>query len=405
MMPTPRMTILGALAALALVVLPAPSALGQSSPSSLQQALDKAVDLTIDNIPVSEVFRKLSEKTGVKFVIDDQTMACLPYGDQTRLNVRLENVTLRKDLSRVLAPVALQWVIEGDLVRIVPSEPLARMCRRASFEEMQILRKLTSEKVPSVEGSTMIDQLRKATGDKDLELSFQASGDKAAAIARADQALPCTGSDWLDRLCQQGPWTWYLWGDQIIVLDRKAQIARQLQQTVSLRYQNEKLVTILLDLARKGRVTLTMEPGVLNYVPSEVRGNFDLVMADVTIAQALEIISGHTGLEFIRTEAGLKVVPSEKLLSDAGQTAAASRKTPFFVKTTLPGPGGLSIEVYFRPDELPDEMVQQIEAEKANLVKRWMANKTVGATTAPAPSVAPAAPAPAPAPAPRDANR
>jgi hypothetical protein len=359
---------------------------GQSPAISLQQALDKPIDLTIENAPIAEVFRKLSEKTGVKFVLDDQTIACLPYGDQTRLDVRLKDATLRKDLPRLLGRGALQWDIEGDLVRIKPGEPLARMCRRASFDELAVLGKICSDKVASVEGSTMIEQLRKLTGDKELELVFQATGDKAAAIAQADRIMPCTGAEWLDRLCQHGPWTWYLWGDQIIILDRKAQVARQLQQQVSLRYQNEKLVTVLLDLVnRKGHVKLEMEPGVLNYVPSEIRNNFNLVMADASISQALEVISGATGLEFITTEDGVRVVPSDKLVKGGG-AADNSRRPPFFVRVNMPGPNGTNIEVYFRPDELPDEMVQKIEAEKQKLVSQWMGGKPTSApATAPSP--------------------
>ena len=376
-----NMTILGPLIALALASL---NAAGAPPSISLQQALDQPIDaLTVENVPIAEVFRKLSEKSGVKFVVDDQTMACLPYGDQTRLDVRMKNATIRKDLSRVLAPEALQWTIENDMVRIVPTEALARMCRRASYDELLTLGNFCSHKIASVPGSTMIEQLRKDANNKELDLAFQGTGgDKAAAIAQADRAVPCTGAEWLDRLCQQGPWTWYLWGDQIIVLDRKAQVARQLQQQVSLRYQNEKLITVLLDLARKGRLKLDLEPGVLNYVPSEIRTNFNLVMADASIDQTLQVISGATGLEFVNTEEGVRVGPSEKLLKGMGAETGA-RKTPFFVRMNMPGPGGTTLEVYFRPDELPEEMVQQIEAQKADVIERWMAGKPVSATTVP----------------------
>lgn len=382
-----KMMVLAVLAAAGLATAAAggpPVPGGPPAAANLQQALDKIVDANIEEAPIPDVFRRLSEKTGVKFVLDDQTFACLPYGDQTRLAVRLRNATLRRDLDRVLAPLALQWSIEGDLVRITPSEALARMCRRASFEELQTLGRLYAEKVPApAQGGSALDLLRKATGNKDLELLFQGKGgDKAAALAQADRALPATGAEWLDRLSSQGAWTWYLWGDQLVILDRKAQVERQLQQQVSLRYQNEKLLTVLLDLARKaGRVTLIMEPGVMTYVPSEVRTNFNLVMADATIAQALEVISGATGLEFLRAEEGvLRVVPSEKLIQ-GGLPGAGARRVPFFVRMALPGPGGMNIEVYLRPDELPDDMVQAIEAAKADMIAKWRkANPTTQPT-------------------------
>lgn len=360
-MRTLHIAAVGFLSAVCLLVAPA----GGQTPVTLQQAMDRPVDLTLEDAPIPEVFRRLTEKTGVKFVLDDATMACLPYGDQTRLAVHLTNVTLRAKLTAILAPLALQWSIEGDLVRIAPGEALARMCRRASYDELQVLGKLHTEKLAADKGATL-DQLRKVTADKDLELVFpQGTADKAAALAHADRALPATGADWLDRLCQPASWTWYLWGDQVVLLDRKDQMKRQLQQQVSLRYQNEKLVTVLLDLARKARVTLAMEPGVLNYVPVETRNNFNLVMADAPIQQALEVISGATGLEFIRTDEGLRVAPSDKL-AKAGPEPGA-RKTPFFVKFTMPGPHGTTLEVYLRPEELPEEFVKQIEEKKAEI--------------------------------------
>lgn len=379
-------TILALAAALHLAVLPAA---GQITAISLQKALDKPVDLTIEDAPIAEVFRRLSAKTGVEFIIDEHTMACLPYGDQTRVAVRLKNVTLRKDLSRMLAPQALQWSIKQAAVRIVPSEGLARMCRRASYDELRTLGMIYSQRLKPVDQGVVIDQLRKITGNKDLRLSFQLAGaagaDTKQAQAEADRALPGTAAQWLDRLCRGRSWTWYLWGDEIVILPWKSQVQRQLQQQVSLRYQNEKLMTVLLDLARKARLTLEMDPGVMNYIPSLKRTNFNLIMADASIAQALEVISGATGLKFLRTEAGLRVAPSEKLI-EAGMQRDR-RRTPFFLKISVPGHAGSSIEVFMRADELPDEVVQHVLAEKDKLIEKMRARAKGSATTRPAGAV------------------
>ncbi len=355
-------------------------ACGQTAPVNLQQALDKPFDLVLDDVPISELFARLQARTGVKFIIEDSTLACLPYRDQTRVSVKLKNVMLRKDLSRLLAPQALQWVIENDSVRIVPNEALARMCRSATYDELQILVKLYGERLQGPEQGSAVEQLRKVTGSKDLDVVFQVSADKTAAIARADRALPGTAAQWLDALCQGQPWTWYLYGDEIIVVERKAQINRQLQQQVSLRYQNEKLVTVLLDLSRKARVTLSMDPGVLKYVPSEVATNFNLIMADATIAQALEVIRGATGLEILRTDDGLRVMVSEDLKKQE-ERAPQRKPSAFMVRMNMPGPDGTNVEVFFRSDDLPEEFVEQVLAEKAKLMAKYGTKKT---TTQPA---------------------
>lgn len=340
----------------------------QSSTVALQQALDRPLDMTLEDATIADVFNTLTAKTGVRFIVDERTIACLPYGDQTRVAVRLRNVTLRRDLARMLAPQALVWTVEGDAIRIMPSDALARMVRPASHDELQILGRLSTDKlVPVEKGSAAMDQLRQLPGLGDIELTIQVKGDLASAKARADQALPCTGAQWLDAFCRGESWTWYLWGDEIIVLDRKMQIERQLQQVVTLRYQNDKLVNILLDLAKEGRFTLAMDPGVMNSLPAEVATNFSLAMSSATISQALEVISGATGLEFPRTDEGVRVVASQKLL----QSTRSGRRAPFFVRMSMPGIDGMEIDVFLRADDLPEDLQKHIEAQKQKLFENY----------------------------------
>jgi len=353
-----------AVAALALPIAPAAA----QDAVSLQKALDKPVNLTMKG-SIGEVFAKLTAQTGVKFVIDPDALACLPYGDQTQMEVGLENAPLRKALTPVLAPVALQWVLENDSVRILPTEPLYRMCRRATYDELGVLGKLHSVRLaPPAQGAPVLDQLRKATENKDLNILFRIPADKEAAFAQADKALPGTGLDWLDMLCQGKEWTWYLSGDSIVILDRKAQIARQLQQVTAMRYQNEKLSTVLLDLARRAHVTLAMEPGVMNYLPGTMRDNFNLVMADTTVAQALAVISGATGLKFAQTDEGIRVEASDALRVSAGETQPARKPAAFFVQITLPPVDGVVPVVYIRADDLPDDIRDYIQAEKSKFI-------------------------------------
>jgi len=341
------------------------TAWAQSSAVSLQQALDRPLDMTLEDATIADVFTTLTAKTGIRFIVDEQTTACLPYGDQTRVAVRLRNVTLRRDLARMLAPQALVWMIEGDAIRISPSDPLARMCRPASHDELQVLGRLQGQRL-TVGGGDIVEQLRQLTGVKELNIVMRVTGDRAAAAAIADKALPCTGAEWLDAFCRDQSWTWYLSNDEIVVLDRKAQIERQLQQHVNLRYQNADIVNVLLDLARQGRFTLSMDPGVMNSLPIEVKTNFSVVMSNVTIAQALEVISGASGLDFPRIEEGVRVIASENLRS-----SRSGRRTPFFVRITMPGVDGVNLDVYMRADELPQKLVEQIQAQKTRLFELY----------------------------------
>jgi len=350
--------------------------------ANVQRTLDRQVSISETDALIGEVFERLSGHSGVKFILDAETFACLPYGDQTRITVIVKNVTLRNALTPMLAPQALRWVVDGQTVRILPSDALARMCRRASYEELQLLGRIhTAELTPATSHEAVLGQLGKVAGDRPLDMDFRVDGDVDAALAGAGRALPGTGAEWLDMLCRRRGWTWYLWGDDIVVLSRKDQFDRQLQRQVSIEYRNEDLVKVLLDLLAKARVPLSMDPGVLNYVPAETRHNLNLSMTDATIAQALEVVSGATGLVFVRTDEGLRAEASEALKARPARMGAGQRqRQPFFVRFSIPAAAGASIEVFMRADELPEEVIEQIKAQKAKLIEEFRR----GATSRPA---------------------
>lgn len=354
--------------AVTLIALAAGSAWAQADSVTLQRALDRPVSMTVADAPIGKVFETLGKISGIRFVIDPDSFACLPYGDQTRLAVTLERVTLRKALTPILSPQALQWEIEGETIRIRPSEALYRMCRRATFEELTLLGKLYTVKLaPTAEGGKVIDQMRKATGVKGLKFLFHVKADPAEAQARADRVLPGTASAWLDMLCHGKGWVWCLSGENIVIVDKLTQVRKQLSQQVTLRYQSTALVDVLLDLARKGRLKLELAPGVMQLLPANTRENFNLIMADASIAQALEVIGGATGLEFIETTEGIRVQASDMLKSRV-QAVEKKPRARFFVRMTLPGPHGVDMEVFMRPEELPDDILAEIQKAKERFI-------------------------------------
>ncbi len=377
-------------AAICVAVGPAAPSAGPSS-ASLQLALDKPVELKVEDAPIGEVFERLTEATGVRFRVGPDVYACLPYGEQTRLTVRIKNITLRKALTPVVAPQGMKWIIEDDAVRIRPADALLRMGRRATYDELRMLGTIHSAAIqPRAKGGEPVAQLRKLTGNEDLRLVFRLEGaDREAALARADRVLPGTPADWLDMLCHGQGWTWYLWGDDIIILGKKAQVGRQLQRQVTLRYENAPLVDVLLDLARQGRVQLNMAPAVMEFVPAETRSSFNLIMSDATIAQVLEVISGATGLTFAPEDEGLRVEASDRLKKlGEGGADAGRRRTPFFLKKSVPLPDGSTVELLVRPDDLPEHVIEAIKGERARLfellIRKYGPATTQPATTQPA---------------------
>ena len=372
-------------------LMPLADAEAAPSEANLQVALDKPVELETADMPIRQVFQRLTDLTGVKFVIGPDVYACLPYGDLTQMRVKVPKTTLREALSPMLAPLAMEWTIEGQAVRIVPSAALLRMTRRATREELVVLGKIHSVKMqPTDKAGPVIEQLRKATGNKDLKLLFHMPEvDEKAIIERGERVLPAPAAAWLDMLCHGQGRTWYLWGDDVMIVEKKMQIARQLRRQVSLRYENAELVTVLLDLAKQARVKLNMDPGVMDYLPAEMRENFNLVMAEATIGQALEVISGATGLVFLREDEGIKVQASERLKDQTPAGSAARKPRSFYLKRSLPLPDGGSVDIIVPPEEVPEDIKKAILAERERLFKAL--RRTYGLTTRPA-ATQPAAP-------------
>jgi hypothetical protein len=120
----------------------------------------------------------------------------------------------------------------------------------------------------------------------------------------------------------------------------------------------------------------------LGYLRAGVRDKFTLVMAEATIAEALEVIGGASGLKFVVTDAGLRVEASESLIQQAATTRPRKRSA-FFVKMSIPGPNGISVEVFLRSEELPEDVVRAIQVSKERLIERIRATMPPQPTTQP----------------------
>jgi hypothetical protein len=147
------------------------------------------------------------------------------------------------------------------------------------------------------------------------------------------------------------------------------QTIRQLKRRVSLQYQAAPLLSVLLDLAERADLKLDLEPGVLSLVPAETCDHFTILMGDATIDQALDAISGSTGLEFVAGDLAIQVRAGAALTASATQPTTRPR-APFIVTMPVEGPDGASFTVFFRPEDLPPELTEKIEARKAEVIQK-----------------------------------
>lgn len=367
---------------------------------AVQRALDKTVNIDLTDQAIGDVFDKITAAAGVPIEIDPLTLQRLPYGRQSRLNVKLKNVTLREGLSQLLARQGLTWRIDEGTVRVLPTEALARMGRRATYQELRLLGVLYAETLQSVDdaGPAAMQIARRLAGREadanavgPLRLVPPAGAEDLLDSLKviAARRLPASGAEWLDALTATRDWTWYPWGEEIRLLPKRRQMQRQLQTQVSVDYREADLSAALLDLAGRARVPLRMRPGVLDALPAEARENFSLLVSEASVAQVLEIISGHTGLAFTVTDEGLLVDASEAMEADA-ERGRRRQRAEFFLMLPIQLPDGSEADMFLRSADLPEPLREAIKASRDRRIAELLTElpepttRPAGATTRPA---------------------
>lgn len=348
---------------------PTAAVLAQNGEGLIMLALDESLTVELTEAPIVDALEAVGSETGLPIELAPGTLEWLPYGPQTRVTLRARNVNVRDALDALLAPMSLTWQVRNGSVVIEPTPRLERINRRPTFTETQILATLARGEFTAER--SMIDQLRELTGIDDLRLRWLVDDEPAReqALRSADAALPGAGVAYLDRLCHGRGWTWYLWGEEIVIVTEAEQAQRQIQRRVSVQYENLPLLDVLSDLARKADLPLRMDPGALAAVRDEARENFTLLMTDATVADALQAISGATGLTFSVDGLSVRVGASDTLTA-ADERPRDRRERPGFLATMrVTDEHGKEFLVIFRPDDLPEELVEQIQQKKSEYVE------------------------------------
>lgn len=386
--PKPHMYLI-AIAVLSIV----PAALAQNGAGAVIQTLDAPVELQIDDQPILEALERISRQSDLSIELTERTLRWLPHGEQTRVSLRARNVSLRDALTAMLQPMNLTWQVSAEGVRVEAVDALKRMGRRPSFAETRALAQVLNTVIEP--DTPALTQLRVATGLPRLDLLWHVPEDaRAEAIARADSRRPCTGQEYLNMICHGRGWTWYLWGNDIAIMPKQMLTERQLRQTVTVAYRGESLIHVLRDLLDQAELDLQIEPGALALLPPETRESFTLLMADATVGEALEAISGATGLVF--TPGQMSVTLSAGGTLQALSQPAQRERQPFILLIRR-DVAGMEMMIPVRVDDLPEDLAEQLtdraeserEAAIAELIEQFSPSPpstqpAVSATTQPA---------------------
>jgi len=310
----------------------------------LDQKLEK---LTISGRALPEALVEIGKQVGIPITVDDRSIELLPWGRQTKLaGVTISNASLREVLPRILGPLGMTYELRDAGVIVVATEPLKRINRRASWDELKLLRRATETQYTPEYFAT-------------FELHYRITR-KVNAPALLEQQLERAGSGTVAEMLEVAVgslgWVWFPNEDHVVIRTAQAQMANQLARRVTVRYKNMPLTRILLDLADRAEVALLLEPGMMLKLPPSA-AQTSLVLQHSSIRQALNVLSAEAGIKYEMRRDYLYVGLADDFQS--GEARPAARRSPYVGKITIASEdGSYTYDFLLREDELPEDILE-----------------------------------------------
>lgn len=342
---TMSVAIRSASAFLIAVLLPT-VAFSQMPRDLIEEALDQPIaQLEIKDTPIRDALAKIEQHTGLHFVIDEDVVDLMPYGERTRVSVVIRDMSVRSGLTQVLDGLGLRMFVERGNVLIVPAPVLERLGRRLTIEEVNLLGMLAS-------GPWSQDRFANKK-----EFRIDPKTKPAEILNKAmEQVKSRNGLKQLEAATATLGWVWRPEGVSIVFELPRDEIRRRLDWPLDLTYQREPLDRLLVDLGGHVGVLMKFEPGALQKVSARER-NVDLIQRGVSVRQILERICGNTGLRYEIQDDGVQILAP--LEDTTGPTAATIQQ---WVRIEVEIRPGVKMDLFVRQDQLPPEF--QAEARK-----------------------------------------
>lgn len=336
-------TCIAGLLSLAAIV---PLASAQGMRDLVEAAIDQQImqRIEISERPIRDALAELEKPTGVHFALDSTALEWMPYGEQTRLSIVIEHMSVRRALERIFAGLGLALRIADNHVVVVPAPVLERLGRRLTVDEVTLLQTLAGQQWAHIRPDAFAVEFRlPPAGKSDPQQMFEEAmraGPPADALTQ------------LETVTQQMGCLWVPSGRNIVIYSRGEDIQQRLDRPLDLNYQRVALDALLVDLGRRIGITIHFEPGSLQRVAAQDRF-VDLIQRDTTARQVLELISGRTGLWYEVGEHGVMVGARP---SQGGSAPGGETRSPVVAIVRVPvGTDGTTIDFLIRADELPAE--------------------------------------------------
>ena len=279
----------------------AASASADQASAPIAQAMDRQLpESKIEfNGTLPQAIQKFGDLTAVTIETDNSVYDVLPWGDLTTFSARFVHLTLRQAINAICVKLGLQYELQPTGVVLRPLPALLRLGRRCTVGELAWIDLLgetslqpKTERMPATELIDQIDERLSKTPLAVEDRAFDASHDPDVAVARNMTLI-----DALEALPLQTDGTWYPWGRRIVVLRKRDQVRMLLARKITLRYNNDDVANVLLDLAQRSSADFRFQPGALQHIPPQFR-SIHLDSDNATIEQTIESLCGLTGLAY-----------------------------------------------------------------------------------------------------------
>ena len=329
-----------------------------ASSAEINQSLDQKVEnLAISGVELPAALADLGRQVGIQITLSEEAAELLPWGRQTKLkDVSVSHASLREALPQILAPLGMTYEVNDQGVVVMPTGALSRLNRRATWEELKLLRQASETPYSPQSFSDFKIQYR-ITAKVDAPKLLNEQMEKAGQGTVAQILDTATGSL---------GWIWFPEDDHFVIRTQQAQVASKLSRRITGKYTNVPLSQILIDLADKADIALHLEPGMMLKLPSSAQ-SYSLSIQSSSVRQALELLAADVGLTYDVTDDGVSIKVAE-----AGQGTSSSRG-PYAVKISIPSKdNSFSYDLLIREDELPPEFMEHSHEIKERAIKSLM---------------------------------
>src|SRR5512138_3105293 len=94
-------------------------AIAQDSSSLINQTLDQPVKLQFDSV-LAEAMTAITKTTGVRVEAEQAVWDLLPWGQQTNINAKIENQSLRQAMDAITRKLGLTYSLREDMIQLQP---------------------------------------------------------------------------------------------------------------------------------------------------------------------------------------------------------------------------------------------------------------------------------------------